>query len=496
MHGDEAVHAFKFRELWEKGVYRYDPNEFHGPTLYYAALPVMCFVGVRHFAHTSEGHYRVVTAVFGAGLVLLLALLADGLGWPATLGAGVLTAISPAFVFYSRYYIQEMLLVFFALGMLGTGWRYARSLKAGWLVAAGLCAGLMVASKETAVLAFGAVAIALAPMGLLSRFAEGQASDRACWWVAKHGAAALLVALLAAWLLLSGFLSNPSGPLGYLQAYGPWFHRAQATDLHRHPWHYYLDLLIWTHRQRGPVWSEGLILGLATAGLVVATIGSRSRLPDVNIGLIRFLGLYTLVLIAAYSLVPYKTPWCLLSFLQGLILLAGVGAVALVRLARGKLPKAIVGLLLLLGAAHLTRLSYQTSYVYNTDGRNPYAYAQPVPDIVDLGARVEGLSRASPQHEAMVIKVLSADSYYWPLPWYLRRFPNVGYWTRMPEDVEAPIVLASPKFDKELARRLSATHQMTGYYGLRPMVLFEVWVQRSLWQGFLKTRKNVRTTIR
>ena len=41
MHNDEAVNAIKFGQLWERGTYRYDPNEFHGPTLYYGTLPVV-----------------------------------------------------------------------------------------------------------------------------------------------------------------------------------------------------------------------------------------------------------------------------------------------------------------------------------------------------------------------------------------------------------------------------------------------------------------------
>jgi len=38
MHGDEAVHADKFGDLLESGVYAYDPNEYHGPTLNYLTL--------------------------------------------------------------------------------------------------------------------------------------------------------------------------------------------------------------------------------------------------------------------------------------------------------------------------------------------------------------------------------------------------------------------------------------------------------------------------
>ena len=45
--------------------------------------------------------------------------------------------------------------------------------------------------------------------------------------------------------------------------------------------------------------------------------------------MLRFLGFYTLLMATAYSVIPYKTPWCLLGFLHGMVLLAGIGAVRL-----------------------------------------------------------------------------------------------------------------------------------------------------------------------
>ena len=40
MHNDEGVNAVKFGILLDRGEYRYDPHEYHGPTLHYATLAI------------------------------------------------------------------------------------------------------------------------------------------------------------------------------------------------------------------------------------------------------------------------------------------------------------------------------------------------------------------------------------------------------------------------------------------------------------------------
>jgi uncharacterized protein (TIGR03663 family) len=518
-HGDEAVHAVKFSELWQKGVYRYDANEFHGPTIYYAALPSVWLHGRHDFASTQESDYRLPIVVFGAALLLLFFPLADGMGRQSALWSALFTALSTAFVFYSRYYIQEMLLAFFTLGMIACGWRYVRSHRASWLLGAGVCAGLMAASKETAVLTFLSCGLALELTAWWTRLVDGRSLDLRRHWNGKFAVLAIVAGLLTACLFLSGFLTNLAGPFDYLRSYTPWITRAHGTNLHQHPWWYYLKILIWTHPAFRPVWSEGLIVGLAAVGLITALRPHRrekgrgkrekegveetnSQNSGVSSSLFplpfsfsfaRFMAFYTLLLTGTYSLIPYKTPWCVLSFLQGMIVLAGMGAVALIRAVPGKPLKAVLVLLLLTASAQLGWQAYRASYIRYADDTNPYCYAQPVPDAVNLGLKVEELARSHPQHEQMVVKVFSIDEYYWPVPWYLRRFPNVGYWTgQVPQDADAPVILASPEFDEELTKKLDATHLMNGYFGLRPGTFFEVWVRLDLWKTHLEDKKRAR----
>jgi NAD(P)-dependent dehydrogenase (short-subunit alcohol dehydrogenase family) len=162
MHADEAVLADKFGGLLETGSFRYDQQDYHGPALAWLTLVPARIAGARRYADLTETMLRIVPAVCGVLLVLMPLALWDGLGrWGAVAAAG-LTAISPAMVYYSRYYIPEMLLTTLTCGVIVCGYRYARSGKAAWAIAAGACAGLMFITKETAGIAIACMLLALA----------------------------------------------------------------------------------------------------------------------------------------------------------------------------------------------------------------------------------------------------------------------------------------------------------------------------------------------
>ncbi|OHB77116.1 MAG: hypothetical protein A2W31_14240 [Planctomycetes bacterium RBG_16_64_10] len=488
MHADEAVHAARFRDLWQQGRFRYDPNEYHGPTLAYATLPVVWANAAKTYAETTAVTYRLVPALFGAGLVLLLCLLVDAVGKSAAWSAGVLTAISPAMVFYSRYYIHEMLLVFFTLAAVATAWRYLQTKRLVWCLAAGASAGMMQATKETSVLIFAALAMAGAVMAIGNRGRPAACAGSLRRTPRWHLAAGLLAAVLVAVLLLSSFLTNARGPLDGLRTYRPWLGRAGGQSPHVHPWYFYLHMLACWRRADGPWWSEGLVLGLAAIGLLAAWLPSPRALlpPSASPRFVRWFGLYTLMLTAAYSIIPYKTPWCLLGFHHALILLAGVGVAVLLRLCPSLPRQGLVAIVLLVAATQLAWQSYRASYVLCSDPRNPYVYAHTVADINRLAGDVDRLAQAAPDTYATRVDVIWTDHYYWPLPWYLRRFNQVGYWNHVPEGAAVPIVISGPQFDVALTAKLEATHLMTGYYGIRPNVLAQLWVRMDVWEAHLR----------
>ena len=314
MHGDEANQAVKAGALLDSGVYRYDPEEHHGPALYYSALISARLGGTSRFSDTTESTFRIVPVFFGVLLILLLIPLRGALGPQAAVFAGLFTAVSPAFVYYSRYFIQEMLLVFFTFGVLVAGWNYVRRRSLPWALATGFFLGLMHATKETAVIAYGSMVGAVLLTAWWAR-RDGEAVRPGLAVNPRHAAAAAVVAVGVSVVLYSSFFTHGRGPLDSILAYGNYFHRAGAAGIHDKPWSYYLELLAFVQRRPGPWWSEGIVLVLALVG--AWSIVARKEGPEGDRSFLRFLVVYTALMTLAYSAIPYKTPWCALGFLHG-----------------------------------------------------------------------------------------------------------------------------------------------------------------------------------
>lgn len=525
MHADESVQAARFRDLWQQGRYVYNPDEYHGPTLTYATLPVVALSGASEFEDTTAVTYRLVPALFGIALVALLFLFADTLGLAAVFMASVFAAISPAMVFHSRYYIHETLLTCFTLGAVACGWRYYVSRRILWCLLAGGFVGLMQATKETAAISYLAAACAGA-MIWITPSAESRSRATPRPWSGRHLLAGGAVAVLVAIAFLSSFFTNWRGPIDGVLTYLPWLTRAGGDSPHVYEWSFYLHRLAWWQVEQGPIFSEGLILGLAVIGLVRAATLKQSSGPNDTVMLTRWLAGYTIAMTAIYCLIPYKTPWCLLQFWIGAILLAGIGAAAVLQgfpsqftreprrpdsgeaeskqkssvarerlaskawrlvrfISRGGLRCGVL-VLLLAGAGHLAWQAYRAGFACPADPKNPYVFAQTSPDIRQLTDHLRGLANTSEKEWNLPVQVVWTDAYYWPLPWYLRRCENVELWRSMPDELDASILIAAAPYDKEITSRLGRDYIMTGYYELRPRVLMQLWVKFDLWEDYLR----------
>jgi uncharacterized protein (TIGR03663 family) len=499
MHGDEAVHAEKFRLLLEEDFYRYDRYEYHGPTLNYLTLIPAWLSSAEKLTEINEFTLRIVPVFFGVLLVLLLLLIVDGLGRTVAVCAAILTAISPAMVFYSRYYIQEMLLVCFTFGAITCGYRYTQGKHIKWALLTGVFLGLAHATKETFIIAFDSMLLALVLTLLLQSRRDGSSGFIKTLRKIKpsHFIAVVAAAVVVSALFYSSFFTNPNGIVDSVRTYATYFRRASQNQWHIHPWYYYLKILIYSRYGAGPLWSEAFIVLLAIVGFIVAM--TRKGLSGVDFHLLRFIGFYTLITTVVYSVIRYKTPWCLSGFLHGMILLAGVGAVALVRLAPNVLARVLIGLLLVAGGVHLTWQGYLGSYKFYADSRSPYVYAHPTTDVFTVVQRVEEIARVDPNGHEMIIHVICPGKDYWPLPWYLRSFPNVGWWNKVPDDVlPAPLIIASAKVEEALINKIYVDTPLEErqmylflfdkpyYMWLRPKVKLLGFVRKDLWDRLQK----------
>jgi uncharacterized protein (TIGR03663 family) len=492
MHCDESVLAAKTGILLDQGRYEYDPNEFHGPTLHFLTLISARIQGAARYVDINETTLRMVPAVFGLLLVAAHFLVTPVLGRSAAVTAALLAAISPGMVFYSRYYIHETSFVFFSFGALISTCRYLRKPSAGWAITAGACLGLMHATKETSVIVFFSLSLALI---LTLAFEKWRGESPTTPGILNHGRH-LLLAFVAAGLtsvvLFSSFLSHPRGIVDSLLAYRTYVERATEASLHTHPWDYYLDMLLYFRLDSGPVWTEGLIVALAIFGF--ASGFSRDGAVKMGHRLLRFIGIYTLLMTVLYSAIPYKTPWCALGFLHGMILLAGAGAVSIFHACRKPALQGLFLILITAAAAHLGWQAWRGSFRLDADPGNPYVYAHTTRDVFVIARQVEALARAHPDGMAMPIQIISREN-LWPLPWYLRRFANIGWWNGVSDDArKAPLILATPDMEPVLARKLyelPPPGERELYMNifdrkieLRPQVEIRGYAAKTLWDAY------------
>ena len=482
MHTDEAVHAEKFRLLLEEGNYQYDPIDYHGPTLNYFTLPVAWFSSAQILVQCNETTLRLVPVIFGVGVVLLFLGLKSALGFWGAIFAALLTAISPALVFYNRYYIQESLLVFFTFLTLVAGWQYVRTRKLYWILLAGAGVGLMHATKETCIIAYGSLFAALIVIAVWYKRTTKDSRTIRSFINQKHLAAAIGAALLVSVLFFTSFFQNSRGPLDSILTYGSYFNKAGAPGIHDHPWYYYLQMLTYIRYHDGPRWSEGLIVGLALFGMIQAC---RAKSTTGSLWFMRLVGFYTVAMVVVYSVIPYKTPWCMIGFLHGMILLAGWAAAQLIRSIPKIAGKITVCVLLAAGGIHLGWQGWRSGFKLYDDSLNPYVYAHTVSDIYKLVDRVKVLSASHPAGRQMPIEVICPGSDYWPLPWYFREFSQVAYQDQVKMNTyAAPVVIFSTAVEPAFRRKVKAPTDDTGnlevYFPesrwLRPGVLLKLYL--------------------
>jgi len=530
-HHDEGVNGNFLVQLVRNGYYHYDPANYHGPTLYYFAAVFPWLLRIL-FGPNAQDKYgltsvaiRCVPALFGVATIWLVFKLRRNLGTIATLAAALLLAISPGAVYLSRYFIHETLFVFFTLGIVVALIKYFESPQAVYLILAAVSAALLFATKETAMISAGVLVIALGITQVFRAFwrltgmtkkKKSSVSEqdyrtfveRAGGWprVIISLVIALAIFLAVYVLFYSSFFSNyPRGVSDSLKTFQFWTKTGQ--EAHKHPPATYIW---WLLQQESPL----LVLG--AMGAIVAVLK-----PVKSFAL--FSALWAFGLIAAYSLIAYKTPWLSLSFIVPLALTSGVvfeelyQALATFEINRRWRWCALAGVLLIAigplpGLARIfaeaasnlesfkglteTNLHWKTFIpgfqtidlnFINYDNDNQYyvyVYAHTRRETLKLVDEIDQLAQRTHQGFDTGITIVSPD--YWPLPWYLRDYKRVGYHGHMTPSTEPIIIARQDQADEveatfgERYQKIQSGFNPLGTFALRPGVDLLLYTRREL----------------
>ncbi len=481
MHTDEAILGMKLADYWESGHFQYDPKDYHGPGLHQTSIAWGRLTGWGEPATWTESDLRGVAVICGIGVMLCGFLFADALGRHGVVLALLMTAVSPMMVFYSRYFIMEMLLTLLVAITLGSLWRFSQGGTRLWLVVAGAALGFAHATKETFVLNVAAACVGWAVVWL---FLGGFEPQKGHSLSLGYGAKKKGVSAPWAWVLVPALLVSVASYSNGFQdwkavqdsfwTYASYLQRSEGSG-HEKPWFYYLQLLVW--RKDGLIWSEAMLVGLGLLGMVYAVVGQHRN--TARQALLVFLSIYTLALLGLYSLIRYKTPWCILSAQHALTLLAGVGAAWLWTMLSGGWTRLFYKVLFGVGIYFLCGQSKFATREYRADQRNPYAYSHTTTDLLRLVAEVRRL--AGERAEGFQAQVINRDS-GWPLPWYWRALPRIGYQTEVPAAVQVPVIVVDvdqlPVL-KTVLGSAAADYVESGPYGLRPGLYLSLLVRKT-----------------
>jgi uncharacterized protein (TIGR03663 family) len=490
LHHDEGVNGNFLVTLVRKGIYHYDPENYHGPSLYYFTA-VIGWVIRFLFGVDAQNKYglntvtiRLVTALFGMGTILLVLSLRKRLDSIATLCAALLLAVSPGAVYLSRYFIHETLFVFFTLGIVVAGLKYWEDGHPIYLILAAASAALLFATKETCIINVPVLFLALISTQLffvlrrnfLGRSLEESFGERARMtverlggvpWISIWTAVALVVFAGISVLFFSSFFTNfPKGVYDSLRTFQVWSKTGQQA--HVHPIWKYVD---WLRTQEIPV----LVLG--GLGALISLVRAKNSFAI-------FASFWAFGTLAAYSLVPYKTPWIALNFIVPLALVSGYAVQSIYEQPWGRLPGLAIVMLLAIGLSTYQMFDLNFRNYDNDDSYYVYVYAHTRRGTQSLVQDINRIAASSREGAHLGITIVSPD--YWPLPWYLRDYDRVGYFARMATSSEPVIIASETQKDEMQANFGTRYHVFNSYlntegdYALRPGVDLLLYVRNDI----------------
>jgi len=425
-HFDEGINGWFVDQVVRNGFYRYDPTNYHGPLHFYVLLLSQTLFGRNIWA------LRLPVVLVSIGCVWLALKFELLVGRTVSRLAALAMAVSPGFVFYGRYAIHEVWLLLFTmmfiLGLLGL-WKRGTP---GYLWCAGMGLAGMILTKETYIIHL-VCAVAAIPVlmvsNALNRLPDAKPARQT--WTYVDLAMVIIVGAFAVIFFYSGTFFNWSGVKGLYLACKAWFQTGQAGHGHEKPWYYWLELMA---RYELPV-----LAGMALCLLCQA-------FKNLNL---RYLAIYGMGTLVAYSYVPYKTPWCVINIVWPFLFTFGASVLLVpTRYRRGVYVVSALLLCYSLGS------SISLNYFRCTTDTEPYVYVQTYNDIFKLTKPLLKLAKRDPVYYQLTGHMIRSSVY--PLPWILGDFTRIGYYEggNMPQNLDGDFLLVQEDKIKQVESKL------------------------------------------
>ncbi|CAA9261203.1 MAG: hypothetical protein AVDCRST_MAG42-2963 [uncultured Chthoniobacterales bacterium] len=412
-HFDEGINGWFVDQMVKNGFYKYDPTNYHGPLHFYILFISQTLFGRNLWA------LRIPVVLASIFCIHLTMRFEPFVGKTASRWAALAMAVSPAFVFYGRYSIHEIWLVmfsmFFILGLLGL-WKFGTA-KYLWCVGMGFFG--MVLTKETYIIHVGCALIAFAVAWVSHLITRAENTTRAKQtWTYADLALVIAVGLAAIVFFYSGTFFNWAGLKGLYSTFSAWFETGHKGNGHEKPWHYWLELI--------GIYEQPLAIALIACALC-------QFFRDISI---RYLAIYGVGTLMGYSIVSYKTPWCIISITWPLLFLFGAALLLIPERSR-RIGYAVAGGVLALSLL----LSLRLNFFRATTDTEKYVYVQTYNDIYKLTEPLLELARKDPTKYQLVGHMIRESAY--PLPWILGDFTRVGYYEKanMPSKLDADFLV-------------------------------------------------------
>jgi len=213
------------------------------------------------------------------------------------------------------------------------------------------------------------------------------------------------------------------------------------------------------------------IMVLSFLGLLVSVIKAKHRWA-------MFAGLWAWGLFAAYTIIPYKTPWLAISFIMPMCLAAGYAVGEMLESRNNRLRTATY-VLIAGGLAMLTYQTYQLNFVRYDDDQMGYVYAHTKRGYKDMIAKIEYYAEKSGKGKDAQIEIVSSD--YWPMTWDLNKYTRAYFQGHLVDATTAEMLVTKKgEQDAQVIPKYSEHYKLAGYYPLRPGVDLCILVRKDL----------------